>query len=209
MAEVYVPEFLKVKRDDHAWLDTNVTEQESKKAKELIASSEKQIAIDGQIECDDSDVNARLYEKEDVEGLLSKNRQGLLLKAVEHNWSEIGPGDWETVTWFLYHDGSYEIIETINPPIHIQKGFDTIARCKNGVTVRKRKGTMENKAFLVLKRAMKQDPWKDPVLETDADDGVAWKIESYRDDGRVEKSSGKLGYIYGNRTLERIVSFLP
>ena len=187
-----------------------MTEQESKKAKELVAFlEEEQMAIDGQIWCNDSDVNARLFEKEDVEGLLLKKRQGLLLKAVEHNWSEMGPRDWETVTWFVYYDGSYEIIETINPPIHIQKGFDTIARCKNGVIVRKRKGTMENKAFSVLKRAMQQDPWKNPVLETDADDGVAWKIESYRDDGRVEKSSGKLGYIYGNRTLERIVSFLP
>ena len=209
MSEVYVPEFLKIKTDDHAGLDTDVTEQEYENVKELIAASEEQVAIEGQISCNGSDVNARLFEKEDVEGLLLKKRQGLLLKAVAHNWSEIGPGDWETVTWFVYYDGSYEIIETINPPIHIQKGFDTIPRCKNGVIVRNRKGMMGNKNFSLLKRAMQPDPWKDPALEIDADDGVAWKIKSYREDGRVEKSSGKLGYIYGNRILERIVSLLP
>ncbi|MBQ5990061.1 MAG: hypothetical protein IJL67_11275 [Oscillospiraceae bacterium] len=36
--------------------------------------------------------------------------KGLLLKAAEHNWGMIGPGDWRLITWFIYNDGSYDII---------------------------------------------------------------------------------------------------
>ena len=40
-------------------------------------------------------------------------------------------------------------------------------------------------------------------------DPFAWELEAYREDGSIEKTSGKLGYIYGDRVLETIVSLLP
>ena len=46
-------------------------------------------------------------------------------------------------------------------------------------------------------------------MDVHACDGVAWEIESYREDGSVENTSGKLDYIYGHRVLETIVSLLP
>jgi len=70
-------------------------------------------------------------------------------------------------------------------------------------------GIMEEDTFTKLREALMAEPWRDPTLDVHACDGVAWEIESYRADGSIEKSSGKLGYIYGHRVLESIVSLLP
>lgn len=63
--------------------------------------------------------------------------------------------------------------------------------------------------FLKLCEAIKIAPWRDPTLDVHACDGVAWKLEAYDKDGSIDKTSGTLGYIYGNRVLETIVSLLP
>ena len=34
-------------------------------------------------------------------------------------------------------------------------------------------------------------------------------MKSYRDDGSIDQTSGKLDYIYGHKNLEMIVSLLP
>ena len=43
------------------------------------------------------------------------NKKQPLLKAVEHNWGLMGPGDWSEVRWRIFYDGSYEVISTFNP----------------------------------------------------------------------------------------------
>ena len=48
---------------------------------------------------------------------MTKKKQPLL-KVIEHNWGLIGPGDWRTVTWLVYHDGSYEVVSSFNPIIN-------------------------------------------------------------------------------------------
>ena len=53
------------------------------------------------------------------------------------------------------------------------------------------------------------EPWRDPTPDVYVCDGVAWEIESYNEDGSIDKSSGKLGYIYGHSVLETIVNLLP
>lgn len=45
-------------------------------------------------------------------------------------------------------------------------------------------------------------------LNIRAYDGVAWKIDYYSTDGNILNSSGKLGYIYGEKLLEDIVKVL-
>lgn len=64
-------------------------------------------------------------------------------------------------------------------------------------------------AFARFKRAIEREPWRDPSIFVKAYDGVAWIIESYKENGTIEKTSGELGYIYGHRTLEAIVKLLP
>lgn len=130
----------------------------------------------------------------------------LLLKAVLHNWDMICAyeGSWLTVTWKINTDGSYLIDEE---SFHIPDASDRIEDVgkKDHVLT---KGRMPSDAFAELCSALEQDPWRDPAIESDGCDGVAWTIEQYVD-GQVVRSSGELGYIYGQENLERIVSLLP
>ncbi len=68
---------------------------------------------------------------------------------------------------------------------------------------------MDQEVFTSLKEAIKQEPWRDPALKVFACDGEAWEIESYKEDGSIDKTSGELDYIYGHNTLETIISLLP
>ena len=134
----------------------------------------------------------------------------LLLKAIKHNWGMIGPGSWLEVKWLIFRDGSYEILSVYRPNIVVLTIELMLGKNERSKRVLKRSaGRMNEASFSKLREALMCDPWRDPSLEVVAFDGVAWKIESYRDDGAVEKSSGKLGYIYGHRILETIVSLLP
>lgn len=71
------------------------------------------------------------------------------------------------------------------------------------------KGRMTDEDFSRICAAIKCEPWRDSVVDATACDGVAWEIQSYREDGSIANTSGKLGYIYGHRVLETIVSLLP
>ena len=141
---------------------------------------------------------------------MTKKKQPLL-KAIEHNWGLIGPGDWRTVTWLVFHDGSYEVVSSFNPIIDDhEEHMRMLNRSGRPKLVKKQStGIMEKDAFAKLREALMAEPWRDPALDVHACDGVAWEIESYRADGGIEKSSGKLDYIYGHRALETIVSLLP
>ena len=43
-----------------------------------------------------------------------EERKWLLLKAIECNWDEIGPGDWTETKWLIFSDGSYEIVSSFD-----------------------------------------------------------------------------------------------
>ena len=121
------------------------------------------------------------------------DKRRLILKATERNWSEIEPGDWLEIKWYIFNDSSYEMISS----------FYAIEEKK--ITT----GLMDNKDFSKLKKALKKKPWKSPFVNADAEDGEAWQIESYSETGRIEKTSGELDYIYGHTNLEKIARLLP
>ena len=143
-----------------------------------------------------------------MEAIPMANKKQPLLKAVEHNWGLMGPGDWSEVKWRVFYDSSYEVISTFNPSSEAYD--DAWKRNERPKPVKKKTtGKMADEAFSKLREAIKCGPWRDPSLDVDACDGVAWEIESYWEDGGIENSSGKLGYIYGHHVLETIVSLLP
>ena len=133
------------------------------------------------------------------------------MKAVEHNWGLIGPGDWLDVTWLVFHDGSYEVVSTFNPIITDQEEFKDALKRKEWPNRHKERttGIMGEDAFSKLKEALLDEPWRDPTINVHACDGVAWEIISYKENGNIDKTSGKLDYIYGHRVLETIVNLLP
>ena len=138
-------------------------------------------------------------------------KRRILLKAIEHNWDLIGPEDWNKVEWNIFSDGSYRIITAFNPMI--TENDEILEMQKRGERPKPIKkqtsGRMDEKAFSKLREAIKMAPWRDPTVYADACDGVAWEIKSYRSDGSIENTSGKLDYIYGHCALETIVSLLP
>lgn len=60
---------------------------------------------------------------------------------------------------------------------------------------KKTTGMMDKTVFATLLKTIEYNPWKAPALDGYAYDGVAWEIESYRDDGSVKNTSEKLDYI--------------
>ena len=130
------------------------------------------------------------------------NERKLMLKAIKHNWGLIGPGDWKEVEWYIFCDGSYQVVSTFIPPLEVSCELPELVKKKTA-------GRIGEKRLAKLREAMSCEPWRDPTLEIHACDGVAWQIESYKDDGSVENTSGRVGYIYGHRVLETIVSLLP
>ena len=77
------------------------------------------------------------------------------------------------------------------------------------ITTKKKRGKMRMSSFEKMLAAMETDPWRTPGLDIQACDGEGWKIEMYGPDGTVIRSSGELGYIYGEQVLETIASLLP
>lgn len=140
--------------------------------------------------------------------MMKKRR--ILLKAVEHNWGLIGPGDWSKVTWRIFFDGFYEIVSTFIPTLETTDLSQHMERRGRPTSIKKKDtGTMGQEPLSRLQVAIKRDPWRDSSINIWACDGTAWEIESYHEDGSIEKSSGKIDYIYGNEALETIVDLLP
>ena len=131
-----------------------------------------------------------------------------LLKAVMHNWYIVGPKDWVQVEWLVFREGFYEIVSSFKPDIETMK--KAIYAHSSWEMVEKRKsGQMDAEMLSKLRAAIKEEPWRDPDLVIEAFDGIAWEIESYCEDGSIDKTSGRCYYIYGHRVLETIVSLLP
>lgn len=137
----------------------------------------------------------------------------LVLKAKINNWSLMGPGSWETATWYVFNTGSYRLESS---EIRTEKEIDEImaaqescgdpARfCRRSV----KRGRLSEKKLSELIAALEQQPWRDPSIICDACDGEAWVITQFAEDGSIIQTSGELGYIYGHRILETIVSLLP
>lgn len=120
---------------------------------------------------------------------MSENRR-MLLKAVEHNWDESGPGDWVRSEWHIFDDGSCEIFSTFNPSWDMWREY-ILNHAPLSDVEKNCAGMMEAEDFANLCGAMRRQPWRDPSLDVHANDGVAWEIESYREDGSVENTSGK------------------
>lgn len=119
----------------------------------------------------------------------------LMLVATNHNWGLCCTGMWGSTTWRIFSDGSYEIITGRIPE---RKPEDFSTTC----------GIMTTEAFLALRSACR-GKWKDPSICSDACDGEAWQIRMYSTSGKITKTTGRLGYIYGQAKIEQIITTLP
>ena len=126
----------------------------------------------------------------------------IMLKASEYNWSLHGPGDWNTVEWEIYHDRTFKTKVSFVPK------YDRETKVSVDVMPIEKSGTMEENDFVELQSLLNTKVWRDPNIEVRAYDGEAWKIDYYSADGDKINSSGKKGYIYGEKVLIDSVNFL-
>ena len=118
----------------------------------------------------------------------------LLLKAVKENLGMAGPGEWKTILWAVFSDGSYTIRVSFIPEQTQSRSVE-----KNG--------TMKKDRFAGLCAALAPE-WKTNLYSC-ACDGAAWQFEQYSPEGTDVKSTGELRAIFGNEVLERIAALLP
>ena len=128
--------------------------------------------------------------------------KSIILNAAEHNWSRHGPGDWDTVEWVIYYNHTYKTKVDFVPK-YDWKTNETI-----NVPQIINTGKLDDKTFSDLEALLKTKEWRDPNMDIQASDGVAWKIDYYSYEGKIINSSGKLGYIYGEKLLGDIVKVL-
>lgn len=136
----------------------------------------------------------------------------LVLKAVKHNWGLTRPGQWRSITWKLYDDRTCVVEAEFVPRWDKDDDFtkaQSFLDLMKKREIHSRRVKMPSKQFERLCSELKKEPWRDPDLLCDACDGEAWKIEQYSPDGSIIRSSGEMGYIYGNLVLESIGSLLP
>lgn len=141
-----------------------------------------------------------LKSKISVNNAVSDN--DVILKAVECNWSLHGPEDWNTVEWKVFYDHTYITKVSFVPKYDRERNESVdIPPIVNF-------GKLDVEAFSDLEALLKTEMWRDPNIEIRAYDGEAWKIDYYSSDGKIINSSGKLGYIYGEKLLGEIVEQL-
>ena len=117
----------------------------------------------------------------------------LILKAKEHNWGLIGPGDWETRSWKINDDGWYEYKESY------RSGNGDITEIPDVVE----EDVLSSSQFATL-RELLDLPWS--TEKSEACDGAAWEFKMY-EGGTVVKHRD-LGYIYSLEPYESIVKLL-
>lgn len=132
----------------------------------------------------------------------------LLMLAEVHNWGLKCAPCWESTTWRVFSDRAY-VVESQYMRKPDEDEMQRITSYAQLITTKKKRGKMRMSSFEKMLAAMETDPWRTPGLDIQACDGEGWKIEMYGPDGTVIRSSGELGYIYGEQVLETIASLLP
>ena len=130
---------------------------------------------------------------EEVEGMCGHSDEPIMLVATEYNWGLHRSNDWSSVTWTVRYDGSYDV--------RTYYGDETLPH-------RESHGELDKAPVNELRSILDTKPWrKNPPA--DACDGNAWEMKYFSPEGKKLNYSGKAGYIYGEKTLERIADLMP
>lgn len=117
----------------------------------------------------------------------------LLLKAAEHNWGLIGPGDWEKKSWKIDENGWYQFTATFRSGSPELPEIPAITE----------EGQLDATRFQKLKECI-YSKWSDET--TDACDGIAWEFKLYKNGALIRHRD--LGYIYDIEPYEKMATIL-
>lgn len=120
-----------------------------------------------------------------------------ILSVERHNYSVMNKGDWYTILYTIYFDGSYTITyyvlgDDINIPEY--KGTET--------------GQLGVFKFIKLQRLLNSKHWDNSNREVKSEDDI-WKIGYFNKEGKLIESIGDTNYIYKDKILNKIIKCLP
>lgn len=154
--------------------------------------------------------------KRTYEALCEKHpRNYPILEATHQNWGLIRAGDWEQTEWIIYCDGTFlrrtYYIMTLEDIERQEKAgaFNEAVRECGLRRIYTENGKMPMTKVSELLDAMAKTPWRPNGEMIVACDGDAWIFQQFDMTGKTIQDSGAVGYIYGNKVLERIASLLP
>lgn len=127
----------------------------------------------------------------------------LMLTARTVNWGLINEGMWSSMTWEIRNDGSYTVTVTYVNRVTLFETGDAEKEYPDTV----RKGMMSPVEYHELYMACCCD-WMDPDVRSDACDGQGWELVMYDKYGQELRSTGGMGYIYGQEKVEKIISLM-
>ena len=141
-------------------------------------------------------------------GKENKMDRYLLLLAEVHNWGFKCAPCWESTTWRVFSDRSY-VVESQYTRKPDKAELQRITSYAQLIITKRKRGKMRMSSFEKMLATMETEPWRTPGFDIQACDGEGWRIEMNGPNGAVIRSSGELGYIYGEQVLEAIASLLP
>ena len=120
-----------------------------------------------------------------------------ILSVERHNYSVMNKGDWHTIIYTIYFDGSYTITyyvlgDDINTPKY--KDIET--------------GQLGIFKFIRLQRLLNSKHWDNSNREAKSEDDI-WKIGYYNQKGKLVDSIGDTNKKYDDTILNKIVKCLP
>lgn len=120
-----------------------------------------------------------------------------ILSVERHNYSVMNKGDWHTILYTIYFDGSYIITyyvlgDDINTPEY--KDIET--------------GQLSVFKFIKLQRLLNSKHWDNSNREAKSEDDI-WKIGYYNQKGKLVESIGDTNKKYDDTILKKIVKCLP
>ena len=119
-----------------------------------------------------------------------------ILNVERHNYNVLQLGDWHTIEYNIYFDGSYIInIFTLDIDINNPKFYKSIS------------GKLNFFKFKKLQRLLNYKNWDNTKRKTKSKDDI-WKI-GYFSNGKLIESMGDINIKNDDKILNKIVSCLP
>lgn len=120
-----------------------------------------------------------------------------ILTVERHNYEVMEKGDWHTIKYDIYFDGSYTITYyTLEDDILNPKYASTET------------GKLNILKFKRLKNLLDSKNWDNSNREVESEDDI-WKIGYFNKEGKLIESIGDTNSIYKDKILNKIINCLP
>ena len=120
-----------------------------------------------------------------------------ILTVERQNYEVMGKGDWYTIKYQIYFDGSYIIEYYI-----LDKDIN------NPKFIKSESGQLSPIKFFRLKKLLDRNDWDTSNRETESDEDI-WKLGYFSPSGKLLESMGDININNDDKILTQIIKCLP